>query len=260
LQGEPPQVDEKYFGKIEKVLAFFPGREQRSVVVGEVPRPPGIPPTQTQGDTLMATITPKNTASKSAPATNNSAVSGKENTMTQTAAPALQNPVAAPASNAKREVSPQAKEALAAFQAAQKAAKATLVTFLYNGGVDNVQLPEDVRKAMEVIVPNKKASGGSKSGGSKSTVLVQLAELFGTTVGATVSLMDIFKKFRMGEGEMRIRIRNMIYDRKPEERLWISYNADAESYKLEGIGVNPPKGWKGVLPKAPKAPEAPASK
>ncbi len=208
----------------------------------------------------MATITPKN-ASKPASAvtTNNKpAVAGKETTMSHNPeAAVLTTPTipSAPVTSGKREVSPQAKEALLAFQKAQKEAKAVLVNFLYEGGADTVNLPEAVRKAMEVLVPNKKASGGSKgkSGGSKANALNQLAEMFGTTIGSTVSLMDIFKKFRMGEGEMRIRIRNFIYDRKPEARLWISYDSDAEQYKLEGVGANAPKGWEGVLPKAPKA-------
>ena len=159
---------------------------------------------------------------------------------------------AAPA--AARGVSQQAKEALAAYQTAQKEAKKIVIEFLYaNDGNDAKALPERVRKALEVLVPNKaQKKSGSTSRGAKASLLDQLSEMFLAAKDGKVSLMDIFKQFRMGEGEMRIRIRNLIYDRKPEDRLWVSYDAYSETYTLEGTGPTAPKGWIGVLPK-PKA-------
>lgn len=172
--------------------------------------------------------------------------------MTQTnAAPSVKPALVNPAP-AVREVSSKAKEALVAYQEAQKKAKVFIISQLYGANADKLVLPEDFRKALEVLVPNKKHGASGSKAGAKATILDQLAEMFGRTVGTNVSLMDIFKGFRMGEGEMRVRMRNMIYDRKPAERLWISYNADAETYTLEGLGENPPKGWRGVLPKTSK--------
>lgn len=203
----------------------------------------------------MATITPNSAVKSATPDTPKAPVAAPD-----TKAPAAPDTTKAPAqpavapvdaAPATRGVSQQAKEALAAYQTAQKEAKKIVIEFLYaNDGNDAKSLPERVRKALEVLVPNKaQKKSGATSRGAKASLLDQLSEMFLSAKDGKVSLMDIFKRFRMGEGEMRIRIRNLIYDRKPEDRLWVSYNADSETYTLEGTGPTAPKGWTGVLPK-----------
>ena len=151
----------------------------------------------------------------------------------------------------KREVSEAAKAALKEYQEASKKAKAFLAEVIL-GKHPHLVLPNEVLEAIRVLVPirNAKQGGGGHAAhrNTKQQVLDKLLDLFMANDGK-VTLMQVFKEFRMGEGEMRVRMRNAIHDRKPEERMWITYDADTETYTLEEVGVNPPAGWTGALPK-----------
>lgn len=149
----------------------------------------------------------------------------------------------------KREVSEAAKAALKEYQEASKKAKAFLAEVIL-GKHPQLVLPNEVLEAIRVLVPirNAKQGGHAAPRNAKQQVLDKLLDLFMANDGK-VTLMQVFKEFRMGEGEMRVRMRNAIHDRKPEERMWITYDADTETYTLEEVGLNPPAGWTGTLPK-----------
>lgn len=148
----------------------------------------------------------------------------------------------------KREVSEAAKAALKEYQEASKKAKAFLAEVIL-GKHPHLVLPNEVLEAIRVLVPIRSAKQGHAAPrNAKQQVLDKLLDLFMANDGK-VTLMQVFKEFRMGEGEMRVRMRNAIHDRKPEERMWITYDADTETYTLEEVGVNPPAGWTGALPK-----------
>lgn len=148
----------------------------------------------------------------------------------------------------KREVSEAAKAALKEYQEASKKAKAFLAEVIL-GKHPHLVLPNEVLEAIRVLVPIRNAKQGHAAPrNAKQQVLDKLLDLFMANDGK-VTLMQVFKEFRMGEGEMRVRMRNAIHDRKPEERMWITYDSDTETYTLEEVGVNPPAGWTGALPK-----------
>lgn len=148
----------------------------------------------------------------------------------------------------KREVSEAAKAALKEYQEASKKAKAFLAEVIL-GKHPQLVLPNEVLEAIRVLVPIRSTKQGHAAPrNAKQQVLDKLLDLFMANDGK-VTLMQVFKEFRMGEGEMRVRMRNAIHDRKPEERMWITYDADTETYTLEEVGVNPPAGWAGALPK-----------
>ena len=146
-------------------------------------------------------------------------------------------------------ISAKAKEALKKYQEEAKEAKTFLRECLM-GQHNDLVIPDKVLKAISVLVPLRKPSASTAAPrNQKKVVLDALNEMFGGKVGATITLMDVFKRFRMGEGEMRVRMRNAILDRKPEERMWITYDQDSETYTLAGYGKDAPKGWTGVMPK-----------
>lgn len=148
----------------------------------------------------------------------------------------------------KREVSEAAKAALKEYQEASKKAKAFLAEVIL-GKHPHLVLPNEVLEAIRVLVPIRNAKQDRAAPrNAKQQVLDKLLDLFMANDGK-VTLMQVFKEFRMGEGEMRVRMRNAIHDRKPEERMWITYDSDTETYTLEEVGVNPPAGWTGTLPK-----------
>lgn len=178
----------------------------------------------------------------------------QETTMTQTVVEDLTVEQAttaeAPAETHARTITPQAVEALKKYQEESKKAKAFLAEVL-SGKHPDMIIPDAVLEALCVIVPLRAAKGASSARSQKMQVLDKLLSLFNAN-GGKLSLMDIFKEFRMGEGEMRVRMRNAIHDRKPEERMWISYDPKTEVYTLEAVGADAPAGWTGPLPKEPK--------
>ena len=178
----------------------------------------------------------------------------QETTMTQTVVEDLTveqaTPAEAPAETPARTITPQAVEALKKYQEDSKKAKAFLAEVL-SGKHPDMIIPDAVLEAIRVIVPLRAAKGASSARSQKMQVLDKLLSLFNAN-GGKLSLMDIFKEFRMGEGEMRVRMRNAIHDRKPEERMWINYDPNTEVYTLEAVGADAPAGWTGPLPKEPK--------
>jgi hypothetical protein len=60
--------------------------------------------------------------------------------------------------------------------------------------------------------------------------------------------MEIFKEFKLGRPEMLNRIRSFIKVKDAEDRVWITFDEDAETYNLVETGPNPPEGWDGYLP------------
>lgn len=171
----------------------------------------------------------------------------QETTMTQTVVEDLTVEQATPAETHARTITPQAVEALKKYQEESKKAKAFLAEVL-SGKHPDMIIPDAVLEAIRVIVPLRAAKGASSARSPKMQVLDKLLSLFNAN-GGKLSLMDIFKEFRMGEGEMRVRMRNAIHDRKPEERMWISYDPNTEVYTLEAVGADAPAGWTGPLPK-----------
>jgi pyruvate/2-oxoglutarate dehydrogenase complex dihydrolipoamide acyltransferase (E2) component len=81
----------------------------------------------------------------------------------------------------------------------------------------------------------------------KTTPKGVIATLF-VNVGDTVTLNDVFAKFRMGADSMKGAIKIALKGAAPADRKWISYDASTEVYTLLAIGANPPTGWTGYLP------------
>ena len=149
-------------------------------------------------------------------------------------------------------------EGLATWREKSKAAKATLKDALYGENVHGAVFPDAIREALEVLVPNtlsRPSATGTKRV-RKATVLDKLASLF-SGEGSTVSLMTIFTEMRMGEREMYQRITQMIRDRMPESRYWITYDAGTETYTLQHIGPDAPIGWNGPVPIGTNVVDAP---
>ena len=182
----------------------------------------------------MSTLTPPANAASNASAP-------KAKAQPAPAPKAAAAPANPPAAESKAAPSENAKK-LAERRKTINEAKAVVRSWLYS---DTTELSTDVVAALKTMIPNR-ASGGRVK---RSTILDNLAELFKTAPDGVVGLFDIFKRFKMGEGEMRVRIRQLI-NQEADKRVWISYDADKEQYKLEGTGAKAPKGWTGHLPPA----------
>lgn len=60
--------------------------------------------------------------------------------------------------------------------------------------------------------------------------------------------MEIFKNFHIGRPQMTNKIRVFLKVPNPEDRIWVKFFPDEETYKIVGKGTNPPKTWEGFVP------------
>lgn len=60
--------------------------------------------------------------------------------------------------------------------------------------------------------------------------------------------MEVFKQFHIGRPDMKNKVRIFIkFMPTPEDRIWVSFNPETETYTMDGAGANPPEGWKGYI-------------
>ena len=103
------------------------------------------------------------------------------------------------------------------------------------------KLPEHVQDAINFIVEQKRVAG--PRGPSAVSVF---AELF-DGVGSTVSMIDLFIKTKKGVAETKRVIRDALKKAAPEDRMWIQYDDENESWVLLGVGADVPEGWSGPV-------------
>jgi hypothetical protein len=60
--------------------------------------------------------------------------------------------------------------------------------------------------------------------------------------------MDIFKQFKIGRPEMTTKIRIFLKTPNVDDRVWVSFNEEDETYRVVGTGANAPEGWDGFVP------------
>lgn len=60
--------------------------------------------------------------------------------------------------------------------------------------------------------------------------------------------MDIFKAFKIGRPEMVTKIRILVLCPNPDDRVWVKFDEEKETYFVVGKGAEPPKGWDGYVP------------
>lgn len=60
--------------------------------------------------------------------------------------------------------------------------------------------------------------------------------------------MEVFKQFHIGRPDMKNKVRIFIkFMPTPEDRIWVSFNPETETYTMDGEGANPPEGWEGYI-------------
>lgn len=150
-----------------------------------------------------------------------------------------------PATAATRTIPESAKEGLAKWMEESKKAKVVVREWL-DGAHDTVT--EELVHALDVLFPKKSKKGTSGTRGQEA-----ICDKFAKFLeDGPKDLMAIFKEFKMGEGECRVRIKELIQKRSGEARVWVRHNADSDTYEIVARGDEIPAGWKGPFPKAGK--------
>lgn len=129
---------------------------------------------------------------------------------------------------AKRKASKEKREAL-------NAAKKTVREFMQSKPF--TALAPNVQTALQLLAPAPRSGGAAKS-----SIKNMLAELF-PKVGTVITELDLFKKTKMGPAEMRKKVQHALKKSAPEDRMWISYNTEKETWTLLAVGPDMPDGW-----------------
>lgn len=58
----------------------------------------------------------------------------------------------------------------------------------------------------------------------------------------------VFREFKYGRKDCAGQIRKHLKKSEPANRVWISFNAETETYKVEGKGAKAPANWTGYEP------------
>jgi len=64
----------------------------------------------------------------------------------------------------------------------------------------------------------------------------------------TMTGLECYKEFKKGTEGMREVLKYAVRGVKPEERTWISYDLDNDTYIVESVGAAVPDDWKGYSP------------
>jgi transcription initiation factor TFIIIB Brf1 subunit/transcription initiation factor TFIIB len=87
-----------------------------------------------------------------------------------------------------------------------------------------------------------KAVGRGKSYTPKDEIMEMLQN-------GPVNELDLFKKYKFGQAEMKTMIRSWIRDVAPKDRVYVAYDEDDGDYYIFGEGEEAPNDWTGYLPK-----------
>lgn len=73
------------------------------------------------------------------------------------------------------------------------------------------------------------------------------AELRAALLEGPMSELDIFRKFKIGRPEMKLKIRAFI---NGTPRIWVDFDESSETYSVVATGEAMPEGWTGYKPQA----------
>jgi hypothetical protein len=166
-------------------------------------------------------------------------MAGQEQKQNQKAQPAQKAALTAE----EQKLALEQQKRVEARKAQRTAAKVRVLEFMK--GVKDAQLLADLK----FFVSQTRERG-------EATVKAISAPLKDALVKAGAKGMtglDIYRQFKLGEPEMRIKQRTLIQRAKPEDRCWVGYDAeknaaDGGTYTVLAIGAEAPKGWDGYVP------------
>ena len=112
-------------------------------------------------------------------------------------------------------------------------------TRVYIKSLEDGQLKEDL---------NLLIGTGSRqsSGAPRASINNVLRDLF--IEKTEVSEMDLFMQFKIGQPEMRIKIRIFVKTPNPDDRIWVIFDEEKEVYRMVGKGAEKPSEYTGFIP------------
>jgi hypothetical protein len=143
--------------------------------------------------------------------------------------------------NEEVTLSPEDQAKLDAKNAKKEARKAAQVKVReFANGLED----EDMKKAILFLI----GSGQRAARGAVRSVNKVLLEALQAAGDEGLSEMDIFKQFKIGRPEMTTKVRIFLKTPNVEDRVWVSFDEESETYRVVGSGASAPEGWDGFVP------------
>lgn len=129
------------------------------------------------------------------------------------------------------------KVAAAKYKERQAEAKATIKEFIAEAGDD---LPSEVKEAIQYLI----GSGKRQARAKVTNVLRETLLENGTMTG-----LEVYTAFEYGTPTMKTKVRELIKNAEPEDRVWVAF--ESGNWVVKGTGPEAPEGWDGYMPPAP---------
>ena len=125
----------------------------------------------------------------------------------------------------------------------KNAARTRILQFLKDNADQLGSLADDIRLFVH-------KAPMARTGLPTKSVNAEIREAILNAGDTGLTEMDIFRQFRIGRPEMTTKIRILVLCPNPADRVWVKFFEDTETYKVVGLGANPPDGWDGYIPSA----------
>lgn len=137
-----------------------------------------------------------------------------------------------------KQIDEAAKAKNDALRAARKAALASIVAYVKA----LKDTPVDIADALKVLQPLRNRGSGI----TVETVQDRLNKLLNGRKFFTGP--EAYAAHRWGASDLRRQMTLALKTGAPADRLWLTYNAQADEVQLAGTGANAPIGWTGYVP------------
>jgi hypothetical protein len=112
----------------------------------------------------------------------------------------------------------------------------------------NAEQLGDLKADIELFIGKPAGVKVAKVKGIVTSLNSELRDALIAAADAGLSEMDIFRKFKIGRPEMRIKIRTFTLTPNPDNRIWVSFDETSELYHVLATSRTPPAGWEGYVP------------
>lgn len=143
----------------------------------------------------------------------------------------------------KKALTPEEQKARDAKRAARVEAQKRVRAFVAENAEQLGNLASDILMFVG-------AARTSVRGPAKASVNAAIREALLKAGSKGLSEMDVFKAFKIGRPEMVTKIRILVLCPNPDDRVWVKFSEEDETYRVVGTGAQPPKGWEGYVPSA----------
>lgn len=107
-------------------------------------------------------------------------------------------------------------------------------------------IPAVIRQSFDAVMEGSKVGMPEITG--KVLAILEEAEKAKKAEDRKVPGFEFYRQLHLGQPSMKAQIRVLLQRMSPENRVWVGYDAKADTYWIISRGVEMPDGWEGYIP------------